>query len=89
MDTDVFVDWKKCTRCYKCIMLCTDTYRKRGILGYLIIDEYDGTPEYVYDNPHCHHCNAEIEGVEKNEYDETPYACNKICTTGAMKITRR
>ena len=88
MDTYVDVDWNKCMRCYKCVELCTETYKSRGVLGYLIIDEYDGVPEYVWDNPSCHHCEAEVDGLEKDKYGDTPYACNKICPTGAMKITR-
>lgn len=88
LDTYVHVNWNKCQRCYKCVELCTETYKEMGLLGYLIIDEYDGTPEYAGDNPRCHHCDADIEGIEKNEYKETPYACNKICPTGAMEISR-
>ena len=29
-----------------------------------------------------------VDELEKNKYGKTPYACNKICPTGAMKITR-
>ena len=82
LDTYFDIDWDRCVKCYKCVELCTDTYKKYGHLGFLYIDEEDGIPDYLHDNPGCHHCEAIING------EKTPYACNKICEHGAMNITR-
>ena len=46
MDTYVNVDWNKCAKCYKCVELCTKTYKDGSFLGYLIIDD-DGIPEHI------------------------------------------
>lgn len=82
MDTYFNVRFGKCIKCYKCVMLCSDTYKKSGFLGYLTINEYDGEPLYLGDNCRCHHCKAIIDG------EETPYACSKICEQGAIEIER-
>lgn len=82
MDTYFNVEWDKCVKCYKCIELCTETYKKYGYLGIIHLSEYGGYPENFEDNPRCNYCEAIIDGKK------TPYACNKICEHNAMNITR-
>lgn len=80
MDTYFNIEYGKCIKCYKCIKLCKDTYP--NILGRLMIDEYDGEPEYDGDNCRCHNCEAIVDGKPTN------YACSKICPSNAIKIER-
>lgn len=83
MDTYHYVNSAKCTKCYKCIELCTEMNQARyGTLGFMILDEYDGCPEYENDYPICRNCEAEVNGKKVS------FPCNHICPTGAMEIRR-
>lgn len=83
MDTYHCVDSSKCIKCYECIKLCRELHKEaHGVLGFMILDEFDGTPSNEDENPICRHCEAEIDGKKVS------YPCNKLCPTGAMEITR-
>ena len=82
LDTYFDVDWNKCIKCYECINYCTDKHKDQGTLGFIVPSMDVGYPEYVHDNPGCHHCEIEIDGQTKG------YACNHLCKQDAMQITR-
>lgn len=86
MDTVWSLDWSKCSHCYRCIEICTETsiQANDGTLGMLVLDD-DGDVTFLGETYgcYCHHCKATIDGEEIKGY-----TCAKFCPTGAMRIYR-